>query len=90
MSDYVYVMPDNLRTVLGIAKTLYNVHGAVWFDPWAFTSMTVMSWKEINHCVDELVLFGYLDWRGKGEHAPDRGTRITQMGLDYLAGVTHG
>lgn len=85
MNDYTYIMPDNLRTVLGIARTLYNVHGAVWFDPWAFTDMTTMSWEEINYCVDELVLFGFLDWRGKGVTDANAGVRINQTGLDYLA-----
>jgi hypothetical protein len=86
MNDTTYIMPENMRTVLSIAKTLYIAHGAVWFDPWAFTSMTTMRWVEINHWIDDLVLFGYLDWRGKGEHAPERGVMITQEGLDYLEG----
>lgn len=87
MTDKTYIMPDNLRTVLHIAKVLYSTHGAVWFDSWAFTDMTTMSWKEINYCVDELVLHGFLDWRGKGVTDFNSGTRISQVGLDYLEGV---
>lgn len=79
-------MNDHQRIILGIARTLYNVHGPRYFSPAAYLSLTTLSYHHINSAVDELVLYGLLDWTGKA----DGGARISESGLEALAALEWG